>query len=497
MIHRIALTLGTLVIVACALLIACSGYRHQAYRLDEKSKVGEEDFDLYFVEADDEGWFWQPEQADRALRAIEQSAQSRDTFVFLFVHGWHHSSQCCDSNVQSFRKTLGQLHGELAGRFNTEARAEYSQSQKDEGDFQLIGLYLGWRGQSLPGPLDFFTFWGRKSAAERVGETDTREFIARLNQLYLKQRGEEGQRNFLGLISMGHSFGAQVLLRATASTLEQQLIGLDAPSGYLRQAAPASPAGEAKALQGIGDLVVLLNPATEAAAYHRLHLLSMGMRYGESQTPVMLTISTDNDYARHRLFTFGRVLGEFFGSRPRKGNKFEREAERKALGVDGEFVRHVTHRISPVDSREKLVEVDPEIGPEKGCNKRGDCPADWRVWKDLTDRLVQEDIPSRDDTDADRERLRDFDFSGLVRLGNVSMEPGAGAIPYQPLIVATTNEAIIDNHSGIFTQPLLRFLIPYIALIESKLALNPERDVEMKQRALASPVQAEVSRQPK
>ena len=87
-------------------------------------------------------------------------------------------------------------------------------------------------------------------------------------------------------------------------------------------------------------------------------------------------------------------------------------------------------------------------------------------------------------------------WSQLVRLGNVNLEPGSGAIPYQPMIVATTNEAIVDNHSGIFTQPLIRFLIPYIALIEAKLALNPAIDAEMKQRALASPAQAEVPQQP-
>jgi hypothetical protein len=65
------------------------------------------------------------------------------------------------------------------------------------------------------------------------------------------------------------------------------------------------------------------------------------------------------------------------------------------------------------------------------------------------------------------------------------MNPGEQAIPYQPLNVATSSEAIIDNHSGIFTQPLLRFLIPYIALIETKLALNPIEDIEKKQCALA------------
>jgi hypothetical protein len=44
---------------------------------------------------------------------------------------------------------------------------------------------------------------------------------------------------------------------------------------------------------------------------------------------------------------------------------------------------------------------------------------------------------------------------------------------------------VINDHSGIFTEPLLRFLVRYIALIESKLALNPEQDRENKERALA------------
>lgn len=495
MTRRAGLKLGTFATTVAAVLIACTGYRHEAHRLDERSRVSENDFELHFVEADDEGWFWQPEQAELALLAIEESVRTRDTFVVVFVHGWHHSAQCCDSNVQSFRRTLGQLRQELTGRLYAGARAEYAQMEKRAADFQVIGIYLGWRGRSLPGFLDFFTFWGRKSAAERVGENDAREFIARLNQLYLARRGKQDQRNFFGLISIGHSFGAQVLMRATASALEQQLIGLEAPAGYLRRPGQAAPRGDDKALQGIGDLVVLLNPATEAAAYHRLHLLSRGLRYGKSQTPVMLTVSTDNDYARHRLFTFGRVMGEFFTGKPRKEDDFEREAERKALGVDGEHIRHVTHRISPVDSREKLIRADAGIDVEPACDRRVECGADWRVWKELPDRTELADVPSREDTEAGRERLRTFDFSGFVRLGNVAMEPVKDAMPYQPLIVATTSAAIIDNHSGIFTQPLLRFLIPYIALIETKLALNPSVDAEMKQRALASPVQSDVPQQ--
>ena len=181
--------------------------------------------------------------------------------------------------------------------------------------------------KSLPGVLDYSTFWSRKGAAERVGETDVREFIARLNRLYLEHRSLEKRETFLGLISIGHSFGAQVLMRATASTFEQQLISLNAPPGYLRQSGPATPAPAKVSLQGIGDLVILLNPATEAAAYQRLHLLSMGLQYENTQTPVILTLSAENDKARHSLFTIGRRVGEFFTGRPHKENELEREAE--------------------------------------------------------------------------------------------------------------------------------------------------------------------------
>lgn len=468
-------------VLAAVTLASCGGYRHQQFRAGDKSRVTDKQFDLYFVEADDEGWFWEPEQATKALEAVRRAADDQNTFVLLFVHGWHHSARCCDSNVLSLRKTLRQLHTELSKQLYTEARSQHYIEQKTQDDFKVIGIYIGWRGRSLPGVFDFFTFWGRKSAAERVGEADVREFIARLNQLYLEKRSVKGSQRFLGLISIGHSFGAQVLLRATAATLEDQLISLRAPPGYLGQDKAGVPEADKVALQGIGDLVILLNPATEAAAYQRLHLLSMGLRYEQTQTPVMLTLSADNDHARHKLFSAGRRLGEFFTGKPRKDNELEREAERVALGIDGSYVRHVTHRVEPVDMRERLIveRSEPEVEPD--CDSEGECAADWRVWEELPDRRLRPDVPSRN---GDLDELRNFDFAGAVRLGNVDLKPGEGAIPLQPLIVATSSPAVIDDHSGVFTEPFLQFLIPYIALIESKIALNRDADVEQKQRAL-------------
>ena len=47
---------------------------------------------------------------------------------------------------------------------------------------------------------------------------------------------------------------------------------------------------------------------------------------------------------------------------------------------------------------------------------------------------------------------------------------------YQPLIVARVSSEIIDDHSGIFTTPLLEFLAPYITAIELKSQANVQRN---------------------
>src|SRR5262245_27384408 len=110
-------------VLSAVSVASCGGYRHQLFRAGEKWQSIDKQFDLYFVEADDEGWFWEPEQAAKALEAVRRSADDQNTFVLLFIHGWHHSARCCDSNVLSLRKTLRQLHTELSKQLHTEARS--------------------------------------------------------------------------------------------------------------------------------------------------------------------------------------------------------------------------------------------------------------------------------------------------------------------------------------------------------------------------------------
>jgi hypothetical protein len=452
-------------------LASCSSSRHQAWRDARTGVENAPGYSLRFIEADDEGWFWKPEQATQVVDLVRSKLERRKTLVVTFVHGWHHSARCCDQNVEGFRETLGRLSKLLEGR-----------------EFEIVGVYVGWRGRSLPGFLDYFTFWGRKSAAERVGQNDLKEFLARLQDLYVEHRPDvciqhhldceqtaAHPRNFLGVATLGHSFGGQVLMRAITGSLEDRLQHINMTPAYLRDARPAQPDPSVEAsLAGFGDLVVLINPAAEASQYHRLHILSRGLKYSSLQSPVMLVVSAENDRPRHRLFTIGRRLGEIFTGKPRKENAVERTVERQALGV---YPAHVTHRLTPVDPDMRL-----RSNPKPRSSDLCQCPdseVEWLSWAG-DPKVIKENSLKPNDA-----RLGEFDFSGNVVFNGVELSPLTRedvqtkrwkdhevAQPFQPFIVAATSGHVVDGHTGIFTDPFMQFLVPYIAYIEEKSLLN-------------------------
>jgi hypothetical protein len=106
-------------------------------------------------------------------------------------------------------------------------------------------------------------------------------------------------------------------------------------------------------------------------------------------------------------------------------------------------------------------------------------------------------VTKPDSVGPDSANLRTFDFSGNVVFNGVELSPltpkdisgeerwkdHAQAVPYQPLIVATTSRSIIDKHSGIFTDPFLQFLVPYIAYIEKKSLVNVQENVKVRQES--------------
>jgi hypothetical protein len=459
-------------------LTSCSTLYHHPWRTSapEVSEAGA--VTLRFLEVDDEGWFWDRSQADAIIEGIHTSVKSKDTMVVTFVHGWHHCARCCDENVEGFRQTLIDLSKTLEDRFN------------------IIGIFVGWRGQSLPMPANVATFWGRKGAAERIGENDVREFFTRLQRLFASYRpdvigerpGDEAQEphHFLGLATIGHSFGAQIVLRSVASSIENQLMLLNQNPAYLRDAQTADPKDTMPvSVSGFGDLVILINPAVEASQYHRLHILSRGLNYSSLQTPLVLTVSAEDDYARHRLFKFGRMLGEFFTGKPRKADPVQRAIERQALGV---YEGHITHELQPVDAKVSL-QTEVIANTDASCSNKT-CSSKWLDWS----RPPQSHLP--DSLHAGDAAAATFDFSGKVIFNDVQLRPldsvANGRSGFQPLIVARASNKIIESHSGIFSRPFIRFIVPYVTFIERKSRANlnsnrERREEQVKQTAADEP----------
>lgn len=370
------------------------------------------------IEIDDYGRFWNPKAAEETLDAIAKGSLNKNTVVMAFIHGWHHNADDCDENFKNFHNSLGQLQKRLDEPGYRDARKQLNLSD----DMQVIGLYVGWRGRSLPSFLDYFTFWTRKSAAERVGDGDLREFLTKLQKLYIKRNETQDSvdTTFMGLVTVGHSFGGQVLFKAVSGSLERDLI--DALSRGTQNPA-TNKISLTEIVSGFGDMTVLLNPALEAFQYERIHRLARSSTFTSRQAPVLLTVSAEDDSARKYWFPLGRNLNLLF--RPTFPDDKGKELWTTALG---EYIPQQTHYLEKTD--------EPS---------------------DLKDSLYYEC------------RIKHEDFSDRHILGNAELKPQEErAQPYSPVVIAHTSNKIVHEHNGIFGETFSEFLTDYVANIEAK-----------------------------
>ncbi|HEY9026013.1 MAG TPA: hypothetical protein VIP05_17075 [Burkholderiaceae bacterium] len=387
---------------------------------------------LHTIQVDDFGTLWDVEAARSALAEVDASWRQGNVFVVVFVHGWHHGAGPRDDNLRDFEhKLLRRL------RENLDAPGRRALREKLTGspEVKLIGLYVGWRGRSLPGWLDYLTLWGRKAAAERVGDGDVAEFIERLQRMYLRANAARrdpapGVANpFMGLATLGHSLGAQVLLKAVARPLEFALAErARLLADVVRQPADTAADLVRVPLDSLGDVNILLNPATEAYQFARIDDLYRQLRYPAQQTPQLLVLSADDDVPRRLLFPLARWVTLPF--RPPFRSRFQGNLWGCALG---ELLSQKTHDLGP---------AKPAAAPS----------------------LVDDDYV----TDGGA-KLRSFDFSGPTVLGRVQMTPRPGApVAYSPVGVAVSHRGLIAGHNGIFGDDLLDFLCTWIGYVSGK-----------------------------
>ncbi|MBC3377123.1 hypothetical protein HU762_24585 [Pseudomonas sp. SWRI92] len=395
--------LATLLGVAAVVVAGCN-YGHRPFQQAPLQPL--HDLSNVDVEIDDSGNFWDRTKAESILNAIDDSAANANVVVLLFVHGWHHNAADDDTNRSDFHITVKAVDQKLKDKIYRDAR----KTLNIEGDVKVVGVYLSWRGESLPGLLDYSTFWGRKAAAERVGDGAAREFILRLSEIY-KKRNQGDRQHLMGLVSIGHSFGGQVLYKSVAQSLEENFL--------LHEGQPAQ-----MPVASVGDVTVLINPAFEAAQFDRLRSLQSRYTYGPAQTPVLLVFSGEKDWARQWFFPLGRRISAWF--RPAFSSDEEKAEWVTALG---EYEPQRTHSLV----------LQPSTASYE-------FPTDY-CQQALGFDLTNPGVP----------------FAGAT----LAASPGRSK-PFSPVVVAYSDNELIKAHNGIFKEDFRRFLIDYVALLEGK-----------------------------
>ncbi len=121
-------------------------------------------YDLLFAEFDDQGWVYGSADLPRPAKdrlddffdelwRIYEANQSNGLSFVVYVHGWHHSANAEDRNVADFRVLLREF-----------AAVEKVLALEGKPS-RVVGIYVGWRGDSLALPfLSHVTFWNRKDA---------------------------------------------------------------------------------------------------------------------------------------------------------------------------------------------------------------------------------------------------------------------------------------------------------------------------------------------
>ena len=418
---------------------------HERVNLEARSIERYPEFSLGIIEFTDEGAS-NPEQERQVLDLLEKEG-ANGALIVVFAHGWHHGPRVCDRDLVCFRRVLQALHSveEELGRGRP-----------------VLGVYLGWRGQAVNSDaFKFFTFWKRKDVAQHIGRTGGKEVLLRLDALH-HRLGEDK----VTMVTIGHSFGGALVFSAVKGKIIGNLMGLEGGDDAYRVAraigdrggAPEQP--EVKALRArFGDLVVLVNPAIEADLYtplfedHRTgeepkseeelveELLPYDKQwpYSREQLPVLLAVASTADSAVGRLFPIGRFL--WTAVRPWRAF-VDNRADRIGLG---RYAPHRTHTlVRATDSpNERSPAANDDAGPCH-CSKnffaavRGIEPLDLRATgpQDVADLVL---APSREDWD-----------------------------PYSPYWVVETSGDVISEHSDIFNETFVSFLVSYIRAYEAE-----------------------------
>jgi hypothetical protein len=220
------------------------------------------DYTLAIVEFDDQGRCYDRGQMEALARKLAELSVS-DAVILVFVHGWKHDGRSDDDNLTRFL--------EVAEQIATEEKATPT-------PVPVLAIFVAWRGLSLYGfGVENLTFWGRKQAGLLVAMGAPRELFGRVRR-FRDARLQAGGAPLV--VMVGHSFGGMIVYAALAQSLIE-----------------AAAMDSNVLVPSIADLVLLVNPAFEAARYLPIHDVVKERGEGgfaRNQRPVFVSVTAHN-----------------------------------------------------------------------------------------------------------------------------------------------------------------------------------------------------------
>jgi hypothetical protein len=190
------------------------------------------------------------------LDVLKQHLATGSHYVIVFIHGWRNDAQIGNQNVADLR-----LYAAHAARF----LAERCPQEPSYCDMNVTAIYVGWRGARVDekGLKNLFgtaiggfagnlsagaTLFDRKPVSEQVAPAA----ISALRTLEETLTSKDGPQRHNKMIVFGHSLGGNLL----ATGLRDDLVKAVRRHKFGDLLPPV-----------LGDLVVLINPASEAAKW--------------------------------------------------------------------------------------------------------------------------------------------------------------------------------------------------------------------------------------
>ncbi|PYB75464.1 hypothetical protein DMY87_08505 [Rhizobium wuzhouense] len=197
-------------------------------------------------------------------------ATNKKKYVVVFIHGWHHNANIGDRDVQRMHVFLSYARSFL------NQRASYRGAE-------LIGVYIGWNAsvwrQGYLSPLDHLSYRAKKSESDRIAK----KVVSDLSEISALLDIQPGNPAADKMLVVGHSFGGNILAAGLKNDILQDLQGYNGGT-------PLAPP--------LGDMVVMLNPASEARNLIDIQKLvrQRRLKFPINQAPHWMALTSTDDW---------------------------------------------------------------------------------------------------------------------------------------------------------------------------------------------------------